>query len=142
MTRSRSNASERLKLRRAALSRWNNEGGAGSGGRVHVDSVATHAGTEIPPLTNAELVQLQIRVIALERIVVALLGQSTGAQLDLIRDMAAYIYPRAGRTRHRLTIGAAAQMINLVEDATAFRMRPVPSRRERRPRAGPGRTEG
>jgi hypothetical protein len=124
-----SNATERLRLRRAALSRWNNEGGAGPGGRISADSFAARTPTDISPLTNAELVQLQIRVIALERIVIAMLGQSTNGQLDLVRDMAAYIYPRAGRTRHRLTIGAAARMIRLVEEAAAFRARPVPSRK-------------
>ncbi len=138
MIRPDPNASERLKLRRAALSRWNNQGGAGPGGRVPVDSLVPSAAAEIPPLTNAELVQLQVRVIALERIAIALLGQSSEEQLRLIRDMAAYILPRAGRTRHHLTIGAATQMINLVEEAAQFRTRPVRSRRERLPRAESG----
>jgi len=88
-----------------------------------------------PPSTTAELVQLHVRVIALERIVIALLGQIGDAQSGLIRDMAAYIYPR--RTRHHLTIGAAAQMIKLIEGAEEFRAKPVRSRRERRPRARP-----
>ena len=134
----RLHASERLKLRRAALARWNNEGGAGPGGRNPADSRAPCAAAGIPPLTNAELVQLQVRVIALERIVIALLGQSGEEQLRLIRDMAAYILPRAGRTRHHLTIGAATQMINLVEEAAQFRVRPVRSRREKPPRDGSG----
>ena len=103
-----------------------------------MDSITPRAAAEIPPLTNAELVQLQVRVIALERIVIALLGQSSEGQLGLIRDMAAYIFPRAGRTRHHLTIGAATQMINLVDDAAGFRTKPVRSRGERRPRAGSG----
>jgi len=103
-----------------------------------VDSQVSCAAAEIPPLTNAELVQLQVRVIALERIAIALLAQSSEEKLRLIRDMATYILPRAGRTRHHLTIGAATQMINLVEEAAQFRARPVRSRRERRPRAGSG----
>jgi hypothetical protein len=78
----------------------------------------------VPPLTNAELVRLQIRVIALERIVMALLGEPTDRQLSLIQEMAAYIYPRAGFTPHHLTIGASGQMINLVEAAAHFRARP------------------
>ena len=74
-----------------------------------------------PPLNNTELVQLQIRVIALERVVMALLGQPADGQAGLIREMAAYICPRTGHTPHRLTIGAAGQMINLVEGAAHFR---------------------
>jgi hypothetical protein len=76
-----------------------------------------------PPLTNTELVQLQIRVIALERIVMALLAHPTEGQLKVIREMAAYIYPRAGHTPHHLTIGAAGQMISLLQGAAHFRTR-------------------
>ena len=77
-----------------------------------------------PPLTNVELVQLRIRVIALERIVMALLAHPANGQLNAIREMAAYIYPRAGNTPHHLTIGAAGQMISLLEGAAHFRTRP------------------
>lgn len=118
-------ASESLQLRHTALSRWNNEGGAGPGGRTHAGSAATDATGRTPPLTNAELVQLQIRVIALERVVMALLAHPTDGQLNVIREMAAYIYPRTGHTPHHLTIGAAGQMINLLEGAEHFRTRPV-----------------
>ena len=78
-----------------------------------------HAGA--PPLSNAELVQLQIRVIALENLVIALLSQASDRQLDLARAMAIHISPRSGFTAHRLTIHAAAQMISLVERAGYFR---------------------
>ena len=54
-----------------------------------------------PPLENAELVQLQIRVIALENLLIALLAQASEQQLDLARHMAAHISPRAGATPHR-----------------------------------------
>jgi hypothetical protein len=117
-------ASQRLRLRRSAISRWNNEGGAGPGGRVHAGSAATYAAAGTPPLTNAELVQLQIRVIALERIVMALLAHPADGQLEVIREMAAYIYPRAGHTPHPLTIGAAGQMMSLLQGAEHFRTRP------------------
>ncbi len=115
-------SSERSKLRRGELSRWANEGGAGPGGRVHESSSA--ADLEVPPLTNAELVQLQIRVIALENIVMALLAAASEGQLELARQMAAYISPRQGITAHRLTIHAAARMISLVEGAAHFRAMP------------------
>lgn len=61
-----SNSSERDLLREKAFSRWENEGGAVKGGPEHPAS--TELPLESPPLTNAELVQLQIRVIALENL--------------------------------------------------------------------------
>ena len=76
---------------------------------------------EVPPLTNAELVQLQSRVIALENLVVALLAQGTLQQLDLARNMATYISPRPGFTPHPLTTHAAARMVHFVERADHFR---------------------
>lgn len=69
---------------------------------------------EAPPLTNAELVQLQIRVIALENLVVALLAHAPEQQLDLVRDIAASIFPRPG-VEHRLTVQATAQMEHLAQ---------------------------
>ena len=80
--------------------------------------------SDVPPLTNAELVQLQIRVIALENLVIALLTDASDRQLDLIRDRAAYVSPRPGVTPHRLTIHAAAQMISLVKRVSHFREMP------------------
>jgi hypothetical protein len=74
-------------------------------------------------LTDVELVQLRIRVIALENLVISLLAQGSDRQLDLVREMAAYISPRSGFTPHHLTIRAAAEMIHLVERAVHFRDR-------------------
>ena len=74
-----------------------------------------------PPLTQTELVQLHIRVIALENLVIALLAQAPERQLALAREMAAYITPRAGFTPHSLTIGAANEMLSLVSRAAPFR---------------------
>ena len=70
-----------------------------------------------PPLKDAELVQLQVRVIALENLLVALLAGASGEQLALAREMAGCISPRPGFTHHTLTIHAAGQMIHLVERA-------------------------
>jgi hypothetical protein len=107
-------------LRQRALSRWDNEGGATLGGHQEgTSSTAVQSG--VPPLTNAELVQLRIRVIALENLVISLLAQSSDRQLDLVREMAAYICPRPGFTPHRLTIRAAAEMIHMVERAGHLR---------------------
>jgi hypothetical protein len=106
--------------RQAALSRWENEGGAGPGG-PQGESLAAEAQPEIPALTNAELVQLRIRVIALENLLIALLADASERQLDLAREMAAYISPRPGSTHHPLTVHAAAQMVDFVERASHFR---------------------
>jgi len=119
MTDHESDSSDRSRRRAQALSRWNNEGGAGEGGTEHP------ASTELPPealpLTNAELVQLQIRVIALENLLAVLLAEATDHQLELARDMAACILPRPGHTPHHLTIHASARMINLIERAGHLR---------------------
>ncbi len=112
-------SSERARLLAKAVSRWDNEGGAGEGGRVH--AAAGNVPTDAPPLTNAEIVQLQIRVIALENLLTVLLAGASEHQLELARDMAANISPRPGSTPHRLTIHAAARMINLVDGAAHLR---------------------
>lgn len=106
--------------RRAALSRWDNEGGAGLRGSQD-DSPSKPAQSAVPALTNTELVQLRVRVIALENVVISLLAQSSDRQLDRVRDVAAYIVPRPGFTPHPLTIHAAAGMVHLVERARHFR---------------------
>ena len=112
--------SDAWQLRQRALSRWENEGGATLDG--HQEGIRSGAAQfEVPSLTNTELVQLRIRVIALENLVISLLAQSPDRQLDLVREMAAYISPRPGFTPHPLTIRAAAEMINLVERAGHFR---------------------
>jgi hypothetical protein len=76
---------------------------------------------EIPPLTNAELVQLRVRVIALENLVIMMLAEGSDRQLQLAREMAAYISPRPGFTHHPLTTQAAAHMVDLVDRAIHFR---------------------
>jgi hypothetical protein len=110
--------------RQMALSRWDNEGGAAPQGPQ--EAIASgDVPSEIPPLTNAELVQLRIRVIALENLVITLLAEASDRQLHLAREMAAYISPRAGFSPHPLTIHAAAQMVDLVNRAAHFRAAPA-----------------
>lgn len=77
-------------------------------------SAAGHAAADLP-LTNAELVQLQVRVIALENLVMALLAEAGLATLARALERAACIQPRAGATPHHLTLAAAAQMRHLVD---------------------------
>lgn len=108
-------------LRQKVLSRWENEGGA-TPSDAQDDHASVEARSEVHHLTNAELVQLRIRVIALENLVIALLAEASDRQLDLIREMAAYISPRPGFTHHPLTIQGAVQMVNLVERAGHFRV--------------------
>lgn len=120
---SNSDPIERLRLRQMALARWENEGG-----KTVDDARSTSQSGEwkldVPHLTNAELVQLQVRVIALENLLIALLAEASDEQLELVRDMAAYICPRSGYTPHRLTLLAASEMISLVERAAQFRCAP------------------
>lgn len=119
MTTPNADSLENAKQRQRALQRWDNEGGAGP--RKPPAEAAFEAGlASAPPLGNAELVQMQMRVIALENVVIALLAQASAAQLELVRDMAAYISPRPGFTPHPLTLGAAGEMLTLVDRSSHF----------------------
>jgi hypothetical protein len=66
-------------------------------------------------------VQLRVRVIALENIVIALLAEASDRQLGLVRDMAACISPQPNFTQHPLTIRAATKMTDLAERACRLR---------------------
>lgn len=106
--------------RQRALSRWDDEGGGGPGRSATV-SAPDNERTAIPELTNAELVTLRIRVIALENLLISMLAIASDEQLKLARHMAGYISPRPGFTQHPLTIHAAAHMVDLVQRADHFR---------------------
>jgi hypothetical protein len=71
--------------------------------------------------TVTECVQLRIRVIALENLVIAMLAQAPERQLVLAREMALHISPRPGYTAHRLILHAAEEMRSLVVRARRFR---------------------
>ena len=116
----RSDAVDPSRQRQMALSRWDSEGGAVSRS-LQESAIAGKGQSRKLQLTNSELAQLRIRVIALENLLIALLAEAPDRQLDLVREMAAYISPRPGFTRHPLTIHAAAQMMHLVERAGHFR---------------------
>ena len=103
-----------------ALARSQSKGGVAA--RSELEQMAPGGeGSDGPPLADAELVQLHIRVIALENLVIAMLAKGPERQLELAREMADYISPRPGFTAHRLTTGAAAAMKSLVERAGRFR---------------------
>lgn len=65
MPRENSDASSDWNQRQRALSKWDNEGGAGPDGPAS-DLARETERIAIPDLTNAELVTLRIHVIALD----------------------------------------------------------------------------
>ena len=100
-------------LRRRALSRWDNEGGA--------LPLAPATPADVPDMINTELVQLRVRVIALENLMIAVLAEGSDRQLEVAREMADYISPRPGSTHHPLTVQAADHMTDLVDRTVHFR---------------------
>jgi hypothetical protein len=119
MPRQNSQSSNEAIQRQQALSRWDNEGGAGPG-----PAVAPAADKEqipVPEMSNADLVTLRVRVIALENLLISLLATASDQQLELAREMAGYISPRPGFTHHPLTTHAATHMIDLIERSSRFR---------------------
>ena len=112
-------------LRERAISRWDNEGGATSP-NSQTYAPSKNERQEYLPLTNAELVHLRIRVIALENLIIALLTKASDGQLDITREMAAFIAPRPGFTQHPLTVKAAEHMTDIMNRAARFGT-PAPS---------------
>lgn len=103
---------EQQRLRERALARWEGDNGE--------EPKAPHE-VEVPELSNAELVQMRVRIIALENLVIALLANGPEQQMALVHQMAEFITPRPGQTRHPLTVDAASHMIGLVHRAGHFR---------------------
>lgn len=102
-------------FRLSALSRWDNEGGA-------IETAARDAHADVPDMTNAELVLLRVRVIALENLLIAVLAEGSDRQRQTAREMADVISPRSGTTQHTLTIRAAQHMTDLVDRAVHVRV--------------------
>ena len=102
------------------LSRWDDEGGAGSCG-PQTDPASVEDRVEFPKMAEAEWTALHVCVIALENLVISLLATASNVQLAQARDMASIIAPRPGFTPHPLTTHAAAHMVDLVERAVRFR---------------------
>ncbi len=98
---------------RHALLRWENEGGSQSN---YAPSHPVSTFPSVPVLSNAELVQLQVRVIALENLVIALLADASCEQLEKVRAIGMLIAPRPG-VEHRLTVHATAHMEHLARRA-------------------------
>ena len=66
---------------------------------------------------HAELVQMRIRVIALENLVLAILAQSDGNVRQEVRKRADEIQPREDAVDHPLTEHARAEMLKLLARA-------------------------
>lgn len=111
--------SDRSEARRSSLSRWENEGGSAAPGH-------DRAHAPIPELNNSELVQLRIRMIALESLMIAVLAEGSDRQLDVAREMADYVAPRPGFTAHPLTVQAGDHITDLVDRVLRFRMQSGP----------------
>jgi len=125
MSEQGSDPSDAELLRQRTLSRWDNEGGAGPGPQTEM--VAAGEQVSMPSNDSAEVGALHIRIIALENLVISLLATASDQQLEQAGEMARYISPRSGFTRHPLTAHAAAHMVDLVERASRFRNRSSPS---------------
>ena len=80
------------------------------------------AETNMPEMTNAEMLHLRIRMIAMENLIITLLAGGSNQQLEMVKEMATYILPRNGSTQHSLTIKAADQMNNMVSRAEHYRL--------------------
>jgi hypothetical protein len=74
-------------------------------------------------MTNAEIVHLRVRLIALENLMIAVLAEGSDRQRQMACDMAATISPRPGFMHHPLTLKAAHHMTDLVDRAVHFRTR-------------------
>ncbi len=102
----------RAKTLERSVARWENEGGS-----VEASDLAKTHATIVGNIGDAEAVNIRVRLIALENIVVALLGRVPQESSELVREMARYISPRSEATPHRLTIEAARNMLAIVDRA-------------------------
>jgi hypothetical protein len=105
-----------LPLLQTALLNWENEGGA----RAERPSADRAAQPHIAQSVSTELEHLRIRMIAMENLLITILAQAPDRQLELGREMAAYISPRPGFARHPRTVDAAAQIVHLLDRARPF----------------------
>lgn len=72
---------------------------------------------QIPEPGHSELVQMRVRIITLENIILGLLSGASEEQIDQIRRRADQIEPHAEATRHPLTELAAGDMRKFLERA-------------------------
>jgi len=82
-----------------------------------VSTVNENGSWDIPEPDHADLVQMRIRLITLENIVLGLLSGASDEQIDQIRKRADMIEPRPEASRHPLTELAAGDMRKFLERA-------------------------
>lgn len=95
------------------IARWENEGGATAPWEPALQA-------QVPQSMNTELEHLRIRMIAMENLLITMLAQAPDRQLALGSEMAGFISPRPGFTRHPRTVGAAAQIAHLLRRGRHF----------------------
>lgn len=111
---------------RRVIGRWENEGGAATYWE-HEAQPESDPTTVVGEIGDAQEVNIRVRLIAIENIIVALLANAPDDRLELIKEMAEFISPRPGMTPHRLTIEAARNMLAIVERAEHYRRSAGPS---------------
>ena len=84
--------------RQRALAKWDNEGGAGSGG-PQLDATSVDVALATPAMTDFEWMAPHSRIIALDNLVTSLLATTTEHQLAVARDTAVFITRRVLATR-------------------------------------------
>ena len=82
-----------------------------------MSTVNENGSWDIPEPDHADLVQMRIRLITLENIVLGLLSGASDEQIDQIRKRADMIEPRPEASRHPLTELAAGDMRKFLERA-------------------------
>ena len=89
---------------------WTDHGDNRAVGEAVVSTVNEDGSWDIPEPDHAELVQMRIRLITLENIVLGLLSGASDEQIEQIRKRADMIEPRPEASRHPLTELAAGDM--------------------------------
>ena len=82
-----------------------------------MSTVNENGSWDIPEPDHADLVQMRIRLITLENIVLGLLSGASDEQIEQIRKRADMIEPRPEANRHPLTELAAGDMRKFLERA-------------------------
>lgn len=114
-TKSETNASQ------AALASWENEGGADRHLPANPPNDSAGRRTTVDP-AKADIAQLQIRVVALENLVTALLAAAPVGVVTMVRDLTELVSPKLGH----LTMHAATQMVHTIQRAEFIRMNSSP----------------
>lgn len=122
------------RLRSIALSGWENEGGANA---EQPSSTRDEPLFDGLPVDTVEAVQMRVRVIALESLLVALLAEASARQLTLAREMAGFISPRPGCTPHPMTLRAAEEVLSLIDRADRLSLSLAPGSGRMLPDAPP-----